>query len=148
MKKVILAAFVMLGMTAVVQAGPVAGGSFHDHKTSSGVVFSGAGTLMKVHLSSVPATQAFNSLWVQYFDTAAYQPAGGVSYSAFTTTQSVTVPLMMSSSGTITLTPDGGGRSVDFGPNGVFVNNGLYLYFVSDAAGTGVRVQTYWRRED
>lgn len=146
MKRYFLTSLILLGISAVAGAQSVPKGLFHTVMQSSGVVFSGGGTLVKVQVSSAPATQAFNTAWVQYFDTVAFLPAGGAGDAAYTSTQTVTPKIILTSSGTVTIQPGGNGYVIDYGPEGIYVSNGLFLRFGPPVL--GAEIGTYWRRDD
>lgn len=155
MKKIVLAVLLIMGLKGLSGAAEVARGLTHTHIVSSGIAFD-RGTLMRVYCATVPATQLFNTAFVQFFDTttAAVIPAGGLAYEALRNSSAnvATPPLMLTSSGTATQVNGTGLEGVFylFEPYGISFNRDAFMQVTIGSpgpAGWG-GCTLYWRRDD
>lgn len=141
-KKIIVGLFLFVGVLGVgisFSDGPASGGLFHDTIQSSGTVFTNAGTVHEIFLST-----GLNSTWVILYDTVAYVPDAGALFASFNSTQALTPQILFSSKSiTAENTVADSMRPVVFGNGkGYRVQNGLYLY----GNGNGNKATVYWSR--
>lgn len=96
-------------------------GMRHSVMRSSGVVFSGGGTIWKVVLS----TGIDNSEWMQIFDTSTQFENYG--YAAISSTQMAIPPVIFRSTSTTNI-GFAFNNEINFAPYGVLITTGCYLY--------------------
>lgn len=134
--KVVLLALALM-MTASLVRADVVGGLFHNSYISSASVFTGAGTLYRVEMSTGNGTD-----FAVLYDTVAHQPAGGTTRTAFmVSTQTVTPQLVFYATSTLSGMNSINGR--DWQPHGIRITNGLYLYM----SAVSNQVAIYWKRD-
>ena len=134
--KVVLLALTLMLTASLVRA-EIGGGLNHSYFTSSGTVFTGAGTLYRVDMSTGNGTD-----FVVLYATSAYVPAGGTTRTAFmVSTQTVTPQLVFYATSTLSGLNSVNGR--DYGQYGVRIGNGLYVYM----SAIGNQITVYWKKD-
>lgn len=151
MKKIIISSLIIFGLSVSAKAASVDRGLIHSFAVSSGIVFD-RGVLMRVDCASVPATQAFNVNFVQFFDTTTLSslPAATSINTFLASSANVATPQLMLNS---TSTANGGalntlGASISYEPYGISFSRDAYIFFGgAPIAGWG-GCSMYWRRDD
>lgn len=149
MKKFILALLFGLGFVGVSQAAAL----MHTHVTSSGQITNQGTALYQVNCGSQSQVTNYGTAFVQFFDTAAYQPAGGTSLVAFRASSNTTAtpPLIFVSTtvsvGDVVQAIEEPNSVFSF-PMGIYFNNGIFIHIAQSMGNAWGGCTVYWRREE